>query len=50
MASASTATCPNVRDDGQRPSSGTGWRQFSFDLPDGLSGKFFARGLDSFFE
>ena len=27
MASASTATCPNVRDDGRRPSSGTGWRE-----------------------
>ena len=26
MASASTATCPNVRDDGRRPSGGTGWR------------------------
>ena len=25
-AAASTATRPNVRDDGQRPSSGTGWR------------------------
>jgi len=49
MASASTATCPNVRDDGQRPSSGTGWRQFSFDLPDGLSGIFLREGLDRFF-
>jgi len=47
MASASTATCPNVRDDGRRPSGGTGWRHSSFDLPDGLSGIFFARGLDS---
>ena len=46
MASASTATCPNVRDDGRRPSGGTGWRHSSFDLPDGLSGIFFARGLD----
>ena len=44
MASASTATCPNVRDDGRRPSGGTGWRQFSFDLPDGLSGIFLSRG------
>ena len=26
-AAASTATRPNVRDDGQRPSSGTGWRE-----------------------
>ena len=26
-AAASTATCPNVRDDGQRPSGGTGWRE-----------------------
>jgi len=32
------------------PLLGTGWRQFSFDLPDGLSGKFFARGLDRFFD
>ena len=31
------------------PLLGTGWRQFSFDLPDGLSGKFFARGLDRLF-
>jgi hypothetical protein len=46
MASASTATCPNVRDDGRRPSGGTGWRQFSFDLPDGLSGIFLREGLD----
>jgi hypothetical protein len=27
-AAASTASRPNVRDDGQRPSSGTGWREF----------------------
>jgi hypothetical protein len=27
-AAASTATRPNVRDDGQRPSTGTGWREF----------------------
>ena len=27
-AAASTATCPNVRDDSQRPSGGTGWHQF----------------------
>ena len=33
------------------PLLGTGWRQFSFDLPDGLSGKFFARkGWTDFFE
>ena len=31
------------------PLLGTGWRQFSFDLPDGLSGKIFARGLDRLF-
>ena len=47
MASASTATCPNVRDDGRRPS---GVRQdgdsYSFDLPDGLSGIFLREGLD----
>ena len=47
MASASTATCPNVRDDGRRPSGGTGWRHSSFDLPDGLSGIFLREGLDS---
>ena len=29
-AAASTATCPNVRDDGRRPSGGTGWREFYF--------------------
>jgi hypothetical protein len=46
-AAASTATCPNVRDDGRRPSGGTGWRESTFDLPDGLSGIFFANGLDS---
>ncbi len=46
-AAASTATCPNVRDDGRRPSGGTGWRDFTFDLPDGLSEIFFADGLDS---
>jgi len=26
-AAASTASRPNVRDDGQRPSTGTGWRE-----------------------
>ena len=46
MASASTATCPNVRDDGRRPSGGTGWRHSSFDLPDGLSGIFLCEGMD----
>ena len=45
-AAASTATCPNVRDDGRRPSGGTGWREFSFDLPDGLSGIFLRNRLD----
>ena len=45
-AAASTATCPNVRDDGRRPSGGTGWREFTFDLPDGLSGIFLRNRLD----
>ena len=37
--STSTATRPNVRDDGQRPSGGT-----KDDLPDGASGIFFTKG------
>ena len=39
-AAASTATCPNVRDDGQRPSRGTGCRSCRVDLGDALSEKF----------
>jgi len=31
------------------PLLGTGWRQFSFDLPDSLSGIFLREGLDRFF-
>jgi hypothetical protein len=38
-AAASTATRPNVRDDGQRPSCGTGWRSCKFDLGHALSEK-----------
>jgi hypothetical protein len=41
-AAASTATRPNVRDAGQRPSSGTGWRSCRFDLGHALSEKFLA--------
>jgi hypothetical protein len=46
-AAASTASRPNVRDDGQRPSSGRDGGGYSFDLPDGLSGIFLLQGLDS---
>jgi hypothetical protein len=45
-AAASTASCPNVRDDGQRPSSGQDGETSSFDLPDGESELFLQRGLD----
>src|SRR5258708_6209449 len=44
-AAASTASRPNVRDDGQRPSGRDGGG-YSFDLPDGLSEIFFRTGLD----
>jgi hypothetical protein len=49
-AAASTTTCPNVRDDGQRPSSRDRCASLSDDLPDGLSGKFFPKGLDTKFK
>ena len=46
---ASTAPHPNVRDDGQRPSSRNGMaRADRTDLPDGESGIFFAMGVDEF--
>jgi hypothetical protein len=45
-AAASTASHPNVRDDGQRPSSGQDGGAYSFDLPDGESEIFLQRGLD----
>jgi hypothetical protein len=45
--STSTAPRSNVRDDGRRPSSGTGWRQYADDLPRKESEKFLAKGLDS---
>jgi hypothetical protein len=48
-AAASTASCPNVRDDGQRPSSGQDGGTSSFDLPDGESELFLQRGLDRIF-
>ncbi len=48
-AAASTASRPNVRDDGQRPSSRDGMgRASTGDLPDGESGIFLQRGLDRF--
>jgi hypothetical protein len=37
---------PNVRDDGQRPSSGQDGGTSSFDLPDGESEIFLQRGLE----
>ena len=45
-AAASTASCPNVRDDGRRPSSGQNGGTSSFDLPDGESEIFLRMGLD----
>ena len=46
-AAASTASRPNVRDDGQRPSLRDRMGQTdSADLPDGLSGIFLRAGLD----
>jgi len=45
-AAASTASRPNVRDDGQRPSSGQDGGTSSFDLPDGRSELFLQRELD----
>jgi hypothetical protein len=45
-AAASTASHPNVRDDGQRPSSGTGRMAKATDLPEKKSEIFFAGGLD----
>jgi hypothetical protein len=46
-AAASTASRPNVRDDGQRPSFRAGTAEISGgDLPDGTSEIFFAQGLD----
>ena len=43
---ASTATSPNVCDDGRRPSGGKGWRILTVFLPADGSGMFFARRLD----
>jgi hypothetical protein len=37
---------PNVRDDGQRPSPGTGWRPYAGDLPRKGRGMFLREGLD----
>jgi hypothetical protein len=45
-AAASTASRPNVRDDGQRPSSGTGWRRYRSDLGQARTGIFSHTGLD----
>jgi hypothetical protein len=46
-AAASTASRPNVRDDGQRPSLGTGWRVSRTDLGQRRNRIFFGMGLDS---
>jgi hypothetical protein len=46
-AAASTASRPNVRDDGQRPSRGTGWRRYRSDLGQARTGIFSHTGLDS---
>jgi hypothetical protein len=49
-ATASTASRPNVHDDGQRPSQwGQDGERCRFDLPDGRSGIFFQKGLDKRF-
>jgi hypothetical protein len=45
-AAASTASRSNVRDDGQRPSSGTGRPLKATDLPRTQSRKYFVEGLD----
>ena len=45
-AAASTAPRPNVRDDGQRPSHGTGWRPYANDLRSKGSEMFLEEGLD----
>jgi len=45
-AAASTASRPNVRDDGQRPSWGRNGAGYAADLGQTKSGIFFARGLD----
>jgi hypothetical protein len=47
-AAASTASRPNVRDDGQRPSLGTGCPIFKADLGVSRSGFFLQTGLDRF--
>src|SRR5258705_7952033 len=49
-AAASTASRPNVRDDGQRPSSGQDGGTSSFDLPDGRSEIFLLLELDTISE
>src|SRR3982074_562323 len=46
-AAASTASRPNVRDDGQRPSLGTGWRVSRTDLGQRRSRISFQKGLDT---
>ena len=45
-ASASTAARSNVRDDGQRPSLGTGWRGYRTDLRFRKTRIFLQKGLD----
>jgi hypothetical protein len=46
MPKASTASCPNVGDDGRRPSSGQDGPTGATDLPDGTSEIFLILGLD----
>jgi hypothetical protein len=48
-AAASTASRPNVGDDGRRPSSGRDGGSASADLPDDESGIFLREGLDAFY-
>jgi hypothetical protein len=45
-AAASTASHPNVRDDGRRPSFGTGWQEYEVDLGETRSEMFFQARLD----
>src|SRR6202023_3331365 len=45
-AAASTASRPNVRDDGQRPSEGRDGESYRFDLGFGKTEIFFQKGLD----
>ena|SRR6476661_9813446 len=48
-AAASTATRPNVRDHGQRPSLGTGWMSSELSRGQLKTGIFSSKGIDSYF-